>query len=146
VISADRNKEARGNLCAISISNELVQKVSTQELVAFLNDVMTSRTRQLSVMLNAVDMTFYVWLDEQASQLRWSLVSGYGEPLQFGAANDDLASLEQIAQSFLDFGYHDGTPMSEFTMSGPGEESNEEEVVRPPFPVFIRCLHYCAVP
>ena len=55
---------------------------------------MAATQQQLSNMTNAANMTFYVWLDQQASQLRWSLVSGCGGPLQFGAAYDDSASLE----------------------------------------------------
>jgi flagellar biosynthesis chaperone FliJ len=69
VLSADRNKEARGNLCAVSTSDDLAQEVSMQDLTDFLEDVIAARQQQLSKTMNAVDMTFYVWLDQQASGL-----------------------------------------------------------------------------
>ncbi len=102
---------------------------------------MAARQQWLVNMTDAVDMTFYAWLDEQASQLRFSLVSGCGRPLPFGAAYDDSVALEQVVMSFLAYPFHDGIPIHELGISLPDAGEINHEVARPPFPVFARCIH-----
>lgn len=59
-------------------------------------------------------MTFYCWHDEQASQLRFSLVSASHGRLPFHTDIEVCKDLDYVAARFLTSSDHDGLPMSEF--------------------------------
>jgi hypothetical protein len=83
------------------------------------------------------EVLFYAWCDEQASQLRCSLVSASHGVLPFGSPILETSNPEEVARLLLENPHHGGTPLSEFTGVPAGKEY---EMVRSPLVVWVRKL------
>ncbi|WP_216321318.1 hypothetical protein [Deinococcus aestuarii] len=126
VFSSIKNQEARGNLCCISISYDLAQQISTSALAGTLSIIRDSWQKRLAEYGKSTG-NFYAYLDEQASQLRFSLISGVESSLPFGCPVDDSATLEEIVANFLNWPYLEGIPFSELREAH--EDAGREEAL-----------------
>ncbi len=105
--------ECRENLWTFSLSQNEAEATSADDAVTFLASIMQFRERQIKARPGPITpMIFYCWFDEQASQLRFSLVS---------------ASHKQLP--FLSSRYHNGIPLSEFITQ---EEADKRNLPEPP--------------
>jgi hypothetical protein len=96
----DLNEEIKGNTQSISLNIEERAITSRQELVHFFYNVMNNRKDQIRRAGVKRGMWFYVWHDQQASQLRFSLISAFHQKLPFGAETRP-ETLETIIDEFL---------------------------------------------
>lgn len=103
VFSEEINEEARANLCGIYADEATLEQLSTGDLVEAIEAIADAWQSRLSS-LGQSEATFYVWLDRQAWQLRFSLISGGRTPLPFACAVDDTATLREVVESFLAWG------------------------------------------
>src|SRR5688572_455753 len=69
------DEEVKTNCWAISISDKLSKKFSSDELASFLNEVKTDRREQLRRSKIKVGLIYYVWVDGQAGQLRFNFIN-----------------------------------------------------------------------
>lgn len=127
--------EARGNLWSFSITAQQAATLGIEEVTSFVHAVAAARGRRLSARGSA-PMLFYCWHDEQAVQLRFSLVSASHDRLPFGCAVAKTDGLDSIVSSFLSSPYHDGIPQSAMSEAGPDSKDNPEVVL----PVWVLSL------
>ncbi len=107
--------EARNNLWSFSISSDQAQTLTKGDIKAFLDAVVEARRQQIMRMPDGRhSMTFYCWYDEQAIQLRFSLVSTSHGRLPFHTDIEVCKDLDYVAARFLTSPNHDGLPMSKF--------------------------------
>lgn len=103
----DVNAEAHANLWAFSLDAAQAARLRPAEVAAFVRSVSDSRDERVRAR-GLEPMRFYCWLDEQAVQLRFSLVSARHGRLPFGCPVAETDDLESIASAFLASPYHDG--------------------------------------
>ena len=107
--------ECRENLWTFSVSQRQAEVITVEDVLNFLSGVMQARERQLKARPGPINpMVFYCWFDEQASQLRFSLVSTAHKRLPFGATVEETNNFAQIVKLFLSNRYHNGIPLEEF--------------------------------
>ncbi len=130
----DINAEAHGNLCSFSLSPEQAAAVSAAEVVEFVWAIAEARGRWLAAH-GSGPMLLYCWHDEQAGQLRLSLVSASHGRLPFGCEVAPVKDLVAVVQTFLGSPYLGCIPWSELHPLAAGEVSSEP----PPYvlPVWI---------
>jgi hypothetical protein len=97
----DLKTEIKNNTSFISINSIDKSKIKLDDLLEFYEALISKKSEQIKETLSSHRMIFYTWFDEQASQLRFSLISDSHEKLPFGAAiiSTDLA---EIITMFLD--------------------------------------------
>ncbi len=111
IAPSDLGAEARGNQWSFALTSRQAAVLSPAHVASFVRAVAAARGRLLSER-GAAPMLFSCWHDDQASQLRFSLVSASHDRLPFHCEVDQSATLESIAASFLDSPYHDGFALS----------------------------------
>lgn len=126
--------EARGNLWSFSVTSAEAAALDPAHVASFVREVAKARRRHLSAR-GATAMRFYCWHDEQAAQLRLSLVSADHGRLPFACSiepAEPAADLESVVASFLNSSYHDGIPLAD----GPVGENDPERAL----PVWVLTL------
>ncbi len=107
--------ECQENFWTFSISQSQTEVTTVEDVLDFLSDVMQARERQVYARSGPINpMVFYCWFDEQASQLRFSLVSASHDRLPFGAIVEETDDFAQVVELFLGSRYHNGIPVEEF--------------------------------
>jgi hypothetical protein len=129
--------EARGNQWSFSITLEMAAAVSITDVEAFAAGVADARRAWLSVR-GAGPMVLYWWHDEQAGQLRFSLVSAAHGRLPFGCCVIPAQSFRVIAEEWLKSPYLDGIPWAETRPLAAGEE--EQDAEPPPLNLLVWTL------
>ncbi len=105
--------EARANLWGFGFSDEELRDVSEDDVVRFVRAVEDARERQILERFGETrPMTLYCWVDEQAGELRLSMVSASNGRTGFGGPVDEV-DLSEVARQYLACRYHDGIPMEE---------------------------------
>ncbi|MDQ2799311.1 MAG: hypothetical protein M3Y13_06675 [Armatimonadota bacterium] len=108
-------REATGNLWTFSLSQSQARALSIGDVLAFLFTIEQARERQIWERSGAANpMVLYCWFDEQAGQLRLSLVSACHSRLPFGAKIEETEDLARVVGQFLNSLYLDGIPPDEF--------------------------------
>jgi hypothetical protein len=97
----DTTAEARGNLWTFGLDDEQRAAVTATEAEAFVRAVAEARGRWLSER-GSGPMRFYCWHDDQAGQLRLSLVSVGGGPLPFGCPVEQVSLLGAVIRACLE--------------------------------------------
>lgn len=120
---SDFEREISENMLAISISFEIAKECKVTDFLDFFERLIQNRRKQLEAYPDR-RMLFYVWFDEQAAQLRLSLISAEHKVPPFGA-EIRLAALDEIITDFLRSKYLAGIPLSEFSIADPESETRE---------------------
>lgn len=124
--------ECRENLWTFAISQSQVEAITVEDVLYFLSAVMQARERQIKARPEPINpMIFYCWFDDQASQLRFSLVSTSHNRLPFGAIVEETDNFAQIVKLFLSSRYHNGIPLEEFKVVEM-EELDKRNLPEPP--------------
>ncbi len=129
----DLETELKNNTWFLSASQQEVKVLGKEILAAFFDKVIENRLKQIKNTPEKHGMIFYMWFDEQASQIRFSLISDFHESLPFG--NPRLIFLDTpdlIYEQFLDSEYHDGIPFSELEISDWDSHENETDDAHQP--------------
>lgn len=114
ILPSDINGEARANLWSFSLTAEQAIAVTPSDVEAFLGEIINARRNWLTLhSVSTGAMRFYCWHDEQAAQLRLSLVSAKHGRIPFGCRVEEVQDLAVVARSFLHPKYHDGIPWDE---------------------------------
>ncbi|MFI9818757.1 hypothetical protein [Saccharothrix variisporea] len=93
--------EARENTWSLSVSAAERRSLTVQEVVTAFEDCVTSLRRRVRALGHGGSVSFYVWHDQQAGQLRCSTTTSPRDRLPFGARVDLEASLAAIVEEFL---------------------------------------------
>jgi hypothetical protein len=95
------DEEVKNNCWSISINDEIVNQCTVVELKAFLKDVKTNRREQLSKSNVKVGLIYYLWVDEQAGQLRFNFVNSNHTKLPFRAPQIFTDKEDDILSDYL---------------------------------------------
>ncbi|UOQ52002.1 hypothetical protein [Hymenobacter cellulosivorans] len=110
----DVNKEALSNQHSMSLTAEQAGQLTTENLHRMMLGIMGAKRQQLLAQRGqSYPMQFYCWHDEQAAQLRFSLISASAAALPFGCPVRLTADLNSILSAFLSSKYHDGITWDE---------------------------------
>ncbi len=127
--------ECRENLRTFSISQSQAEVTTVEDVLNFLSGIMQARERQINARSGPTNpMIFYCWFDEQASQLRFSLVSTWHNRLPFGALVEETDDFAKVVSSFLGNRHHNGIPLDEFMTQ---EEANKQNLPETPPDVLL---------
>jgi hypothetical protein len=113
---SDIKEEIANNMWYISISSELASVLTTEDFATFIKKTISNRKAQVMALKATTDTLFYLWFDEQASQIRLNVVSDYGAGLPFGCKVTPINEFYPIIKEFLEHPYHDGIPVEAFTV------------------------------
>ena len=89
------------NMWAIDISESLVDKLNVKDLEEFITELLKKRSNQIVALGVNKAVTFYLWFDAQALQLRFNLISSVNKPLPFGCKLMYLETYIPILQDFI---------------------------------------------
>ena len=113
--TSDLFYEAQGNLRAFTTSQMEANTLQVQDVVKALHNIIAIREQQLFEQHgNTHPMVFYCWVDKQAGQLRFSLVSAFHQKLPFSCTVKIVEQLADVVSAFLHSPYLNGISMSEF--------------------------------
>lgn len=104
----NRAAEVETNTRWFSITEHDIHLVEVPPIVEALHDLAKQRQHLLVDSGSAVPMSFYVWFDDQACQLRLSTESAPADGLSFRGPYRPDAQLEDVVAAFLDSPCHDG--------------------------------------
>lgn len=131
----DLNHEISQNHWSFSMSQELANDFTVEELKDFFIKVIDNRTNQIANSKSNHGMFFYFWFDWQSSRLRLNLISDFHERLPFGREYNVFNYLEPIIEEYLNYSYHDGI----ISMGASDEDKEtEEDIEVNPLNVFVK--------
>ena len=131
----DLNTEISNNMWRIGIERETVETVSISDFIVFFEKVIDNRQQQINSSLSNHGMSFYVWVDHQAGQLRFNLISDLHSKLPFGCDIEMTTNLETIIEEFLNSPFLEGISVEENIEDG--ERMDEGSFV---LKVYLKCL------
>jgi hypothetical protein len=124
--------EPHENMWDLGMSAARAAATPAAAIIAFLQQVIANRNRQLTARFGMQHpMVFYAWVDEQAGQLRFSLVSGQGVRPPFGAEIRCITQPDPLIQHYLAITTHDGIPWAQITILEPGDPEPEALPLEP---------------
>ena len=95
------NEEIKSNCWSISINDELSKELAIDELWDFLKEVKTNRQEQLRQSQSKVGLIYYVWVDEQAGQLRFNFINSNHSKLPFNSQLTFVTMENEILTDYL---------------------------------------------
>lgn len=118
------------NMWAMGFDNNYIKKIDLGHLEEYISKILENRQKQLQ-QLN-LPAIFYLWLDEQALQLRFNILTGTDTSLPFGSKIHKLNSVTPILKEFLTTAQiiaKDGDEVEFFTPSELPDDDDEKEYV-----------------
>ena len=109
-IGESEEEEISNNMWQISISHELANSLKIEDFSTFFKRVILNRKMQVQTLKPTIGMLFYLWFDEQASQIRFSIISNRETGLPFSCEIIPTNNYEVIIKDFLEHPYHNGIP------------------------------------
>lgn len=97
----DLEEEIYQNTVYLGASDEDRATLTVDDFERYFNAVIENRRTQLTASPINHGMLFYLWHDDQAGQLRFSLVSDLHEKLPFGAKLNIIHTPRTIIEDFL---------------------------------------------
>ncbi|MCB2408626.1 hypothetical protein [Hymenobacter lucidus] len=123
--SSDLFLEAQHNEHALSLTAAQAQSLTVEDLRQMIYHIIAAKREQLQhIRGSSYAMQFYCWHDEQAGQLRFSLIAA-AAMLPFGCRVQLVAEVADILQPFLTSSYLDGISWSELEEATPSFEADE---------------------
>ncbi|USB33373.1 hypothetical protein [Paenibacillus sp. YPG26] len=117
----DIDEDISNNMWCISLEQELASQININDFVNFLSSVIDNRQNQIRALNGQNGMTFYLWFDWMASQLRFNLISNIYDKLPFWCELELLDRMEPIIEEFLAYPFLNGLP------SGGYSDGSEEK-------------------
>jgi hypothetical protein len=99
---------------------------SLQDWLDLINHIIDNRKQQIAK--SSQSMIFYLWFDEQASQLRFNLINDSHEFLPFNSNIELVPSFYKIVEAFWTSPYHDGIPFVELDDIPLNETTNDSSL------------------
>ncbi|OPA73688.1 hypothetical protein BVG16_26710 [Paenibacillus selenitireducens] len=107
----DLDEEIANNMWHISSNIELIKALTLKDYRDFFNRVIQNRRDQIIDSTQNHGMIFYLWFDQLACQLRFSLISDLHKKLPFQCDLEILKHMDDIILAFLNSPFHDGLPI-----------------------------------
>jgi hypothetical protein len=94
-------KEIRHNCWSISLTDSLAKECTVEDLMNFLAAVKINRRKQLRDSNNTTGLIYYLWIDQQAGQLRFNFINSNHRSLPFKAQLTFSQTEVQIVAEYL---------------------------------------------
>ncbi len=120
VIDTNGTTEPNGNLCSISITNEQAAGLSEDDVICFMYDAAHRFDALRAAKSPQLPMTFSCWVDDQAGQLRFSVVSSVSLPFGFSVRRCGDAGI--VAMEFINCPWLEGIQLSDLRDVGPDDD------------------------
>lgn len=114
---------ANENVWSITLGS--ASEVTPEEVIDFVRRARDIRREQL-VEADRSPVTFYLWSDVLAGQLRFSVCRRTPDNLPFGCTVDLVSDPEVIVRAYLESPYRDGIPLASLTCADDDEESDAD--------------------
>jgi hypothetical protein len=108
--SSLQNEETAINMWSLSIDPDSIKIITINDFVGFVSSLLSKRTQQIVDAGVTHPDIFYMWFDEMADQLRFNIISYFGQKLPFGCQLEIVDSPQSILEDFLTSRYHAGIP------------------------------------
>ena len=125
-VGENEQEEIANNMWQISVSAELAKALTVVDFSIFLERVISNRKEQIRQTKSAPSMLFYLWFDEQASQIRFNIISNRGTGLPFACETALINEYGDILKGFLEHSCHDGIPIENMMTIGFDYDSEEK--------------------
>ncbi|OQA35362.1 MAG: hypothetical protein BWY54_00613 [Candidatus Dependentiae bacterium ADurb.Bin331] len=89
------------NMWCISVDKDHLKTINANDFVAFIDKLLLRRQQQIKKKLLNGPITFYLWFDLMADQLRLNFIPGHVEHLPFGCMIDLVERPNEIIKSFI---------------------------------------------
>lgn len=89
------------DMWCLSFTPEFFKELGHDKLVSFFKILIETREIQLKATDFKKALTFYLWFDEQALQLRFNIISGEDASLPFGCTINKVDSMKPIFNDFF---------------------------------------------
>lgn len=99
----DLRKEIDYNCWYITIPEELKSEITLNDISEFIGLIKEEYTKQLKVSGLNINLWFYLWIDEQAGQLRFNFINSNHKELPFRCKIIRTNNMEFIIRKYLDF-------------------------------------------
>jgi hypothetical protein len=119
------NKEIENNHWSIGIEAETSREIDSADLKEFLKKVIFNRIDQLEKSNKNLDLLFYLWFDEQAGNLNFSLINSNHNKVPFSATIEYVTEIDLILKDFLSSRYLDEIPFDELSDEETEEKSKD---------------------
>jgi hypothetical protein len=133
----DHDAETRTNTWGLGAAPAERAQLSVEQVTTAFEGTAAALRRRVRDLGFPLPVTFYVWHDEQAGQLRCSTTSSSEHALPFGAAYTTTAALEPIVGVFLGDTEPGVVPWANLDS---GRFDHEENGVLQPFLVWVRAI------
>jgi hypothetical protein len=100
--------------------------IDADQLLGFLREAQRVRLSQ-AVRAGVTPVVFYVWHDEMAGQLRFSLARGTADSLPFGARVELVPDLRNIVESYLNSDTRRGVPWEQLEDASDDDDLTTQE-------------------
>ncbi len=120
------SNEINTNMWGISLDASIAKKITVKDISLFV-DSLVYKLQQYMLNTNfSYPITFYLWFDEMANQLRFNIVSGHIKNLPFGCNVEIIDSYQPILEAFVTSKYHAGIPFNEVVIEDLDFDEDEE--------------------
>jgi hypothetical protein len=127
--------ETESNMWLISLGANA--HVAEQDLLEFVTLLHSTIRQQLVTSNLRGAVTFYMWFDEQAGQLRFNVISGHIEKLPFGCIVQKVSDPTSIIHACLSSPYLHGIPEDETEDISFDEDRNDDDAIEYVLPVYV---------
>ncbi len=97
----DLDKEVYNNCWKFSLGDNFIKECTIVDLEKFFKLLFKQRKKQIKTLNLQSDVTFYLWIDELARQLRFNFISGKNVRPPFGCTLHILKTPDPILKKFL---------------------------------------------
>jgi len=125
-----KDEEISNNMWCISVSSELAKVITFEDLSSYIERVIANRKEQIKTINPAANVLFYLWFDEQASQIRFNVISDDRTGLPFRCNVTLAEDYTSILKDFLEHPYHDGIPLETSTDTNSDGYCEEEYTLK----------------
>lgn len=138
------DKEISTNMWAISFDNAIIKQITIDKLLQFTDNLLNQRKQQLSALNVYCGVIFYMWFDEMASQLRFSMISGLNKTLPFGCQLNIVDSRNTILAQFLQSQHNSEIGWDELKEIINQTDEHDDDDPEKPFilDVFVKILNH----
>ncbi|NBI28060.1 hypothetical protein [Chengkuizengella marina] len=134
----DLDKEISQNNWSFSLTQELVQEFTADDLKNFFDRLLKNRKDQFLNANSKHGMIFYAWFEWQSGRILFTLISDFHSKLPFGREYKVVNNIELIIKEFLNYPYHDGIPIIEIEND---EIECDDQIINKPFNIYVTNVH-----
>lgn len=115
------------NMWALTFDDDVIKSIRLEDLKKFFIDLLRNWSLQLFKMDPRLQAKFYLWFDQQASQLRFNLIFDIDSPLPFGCKLDITHSLEPLLNDFLTVTHQLATQRQDIEFFDPAADLEDDD-------------------